>query len=265
MASAFLLILAFVRLCSSAVAVDKFELQVGHETIHFEEASPKDLTNLAREYVFANNLTSGAGCSNQACITDVIALRMLGLVAENAAEQGRRYANEWHQRSASRRYKDGGGGSSGGNGPRKPSVRLTDVCPNPTFELALLPYESDLTLLQPTLGLGDKLDGVLSHVLAYGSKAALEIGGPTEWLDMASHLEHCDNVVEDGNDKYFHPDQEAMVTAECAAIERDGGAPRCTEFSFPYIVGDIEGQSGRVLGTTFVRHGANLSGIPDAT
>ena len=105
--AALVMLVALVQVCST---VEVFELQVGSKALRFEQASPRDLTNLAREFVVAHNLTHGGGCEQlssatrdacatmereeaiacvvdrqQACVAEIITLRMLRLVAEKTA------------------------------------------------------------------------------------------------------------------------------------------------------------------------------------
>ncbi len=156
---------------------------------------------------------------------------MLEEVAEATAVDARRLAERWDRRPP----------------------RFADICPNPGFQLALLPSRFDHELFRPEGALlpGSRAHAAITRALAHGKRNALEIGGPTDWgFTPTDHLERCDNVVERRDDRRYNP--------EMAPPDAQGFCDGCGD-DFPYVVRE------RTLGTTHLRDGANLTGFADHT
>ena len=81
---------------------------------------------------------------------------------------------------------------------------------------------------------------------------ALEIGGPTLWFeDLYSEAMKIDNVIQRVGDGYGGGNG---AGGEFIVIDGNGKADTFT--NYPFIV------KGMALGTTYLRHGANLTGLP---
>ena len=102
---------------------------------------------VARRFVELHNITDVPACNHRkelarrlSCVTEICTEAMMAELAENAAVESRRHADKWRTNAASRQMQGGAAADSSlPRAPAAPRVRLVDVCPNPAFELALLP------------------------------------------------------------------------------------------------------------------------------
>jgi len=125
-----------------------------------------------------------------------------------------------------------------------------DMCPNGLFKIPhkrrYSPFFDNPSIL---------LDTEMDLEEAFKGKRMLEIGGPTPHTTVYDFVEEADNVV-----------HSALFEDFASFTHGDHDDPGKPPVPKNYDRGDLNGlpflgPNGRILGTTFHRHGANLSGI----